>query len=406
LSRAGSITACRSCGSVELVKVLDLGSTPLANELTASPDEKQEKYPLGLVVCKHCSLAQTSFQVSGKVIFGRDYPYYSSVSTAYLDHARQHALELIDSRQLGPKSLVVEVASNDGYMLQNFVEKGIPVLGVDPAEGPAMKAREVGVDTLVDYFGTGVALEICSRRGTADVILGNNVMAHVDDINDLVEGVSVLLDTSGVAVFEAPYVVDLVERCAFDTIYHEHNCYFSLTSLKHLFERHDLILFDVRHLPIHGGSLRIVAGRGRESSQAVRDMLAAEKESGIDSPIYYEDFGNRVGIVLESLRIMLTEFRRSGKRVAAYAAAAKGAVICNLAGFGSDDIIYVVDKNPHKQGRYMPGNSIPIVSIEHLAADPPDYLLLFAWNIADEIRAQLTEFKGQYIIPIPEPRIL
>lgn len=403
---AGAITACRSCGGKQLEELLDLGSMPLANELPSEPGEEQIRYPLGVVLCGACSLVQSSFRVPGRILFGQSYPYFSSVSSTYLAHARENALELIEARSLGPASLVVEVASNDGYLLKNFVERGIPVLGVDPAEGPAASARDAGVPTRIEYFGAEVAARLRAEEGAADLVLGNNVMAHVDDVNDLAAGVAALLHEDGVGVFEAPYLVDLVDRCAFDTIYHEHNCYFSLTALKHIFERHGLVLRDVRRLEIHGGSLRIFVGHGGQATPAVESLLASERDLGVDSREYYESFSQRVDHILDSLRSMLRGLRSEGKCVAAYGAAAKGAVISSVAGFGSEDIAYVVDRNPHKQGRYMPGGSIPIVPPKRLESDPPDYLLLFAWNLADEIRSQLPSFRGRYIVPIPDPRIL
>jgi SAM-dependent methyltransferase len=406
LMEASAVETCRSCGAGQLEALLDLGSTALANELPSEPGTDQIQYPLGVVLCSACSLVQSSYRVPGRILFGQGYPYFSSVSPAYLAHARENALELIETRALGQKSLVVEVASNDGYLLKNFVEKGIPVLGIDPAEGPAAAARDAGVPTSVEYFGSEVAARLREEEGPADLILGNNVMAHVDDVNDLAAGVAALLHEDGVGVFEAPYVVDLVDRCAFDTIYHEHNCYFSLTALKSLFERHGLGLQDVRRLKIHGGSLRIFVGRSGETTPAVESLLASERERGVDSRPYYDSFSQRVTHIVQTLGSMLREFNSQGKLVAAYGAAAKGSVISSVAGFGPEDIAYVVDRNPHKQGRYMPGGTIPIVPPERLESDPPDYLLLFAWNLADEIRSQLPSFKGRYIVPIPEPRIL
>ena len=400
------ISACRSCGAANLLPVLDLGATPLANELRQDANAEQARYPLAIALCSACTLVQNSHRVPGAILFGRGYPYFSSVSTAYLEHARRHALELIASRGLGPQSLVVEAASNDGYLLRNFVERGIPVLGIDPAEGPAAAARASGVETRIAYFGLDLARELRNDGLRADVVIGNNVLAHVDDVNDFVAGVATLLRENGVAAFEAPYLVDLVERCAFDTIYHEHNCYFSLTSLRSLFERHGLHLLDVRRLTVHGGSLRVFAGFRGSASSAVGQHLVAEEALGLGEPAYYDAFRERVRDVLSKLRALLADLRAQGKHVAAYAAAAKGAVICSVANLDTTDVAYVVDRNPHKQGHFMPGSQIPIVGPDRLESDPPDYLLLFAWNLADEIRAQLTSFRGRFIVPIPEPRVL
>ncbi len=400
------VVACRSCGESRLERILDLGTTPLANELRRDPAVQQAMYPLAVVLCPSCSLVQTSHRLPGEVLFGRSYPYFSSVSNAYLKHASEHARELIARRRLGRDSFVVEVASNDGYLLSNFVDRGIPVLGIDPADGPAAVARARGVETLVEYFGMDVALRLRNQGIRAELILGNNVLAHVNDVNDFVAGVACLLKEEGEAVFEVPYLLDMVERCAFDTIYHEHNCYFSLTALRNLFERHGLRMVDVRRLPVHGGSLRITVAMCGEPSAAVLECLAVERALCVADRHYYESFQRRVRRSLDLLRSLLNEIRAEGKCIAAYAAAAKGAVIINGAGLDQEDIAYVVDRNPRKQNNYMPGSRIPIVHPDKLRTDPPDYLLVFAWNLVDEIRSQLTDFKGRYIVPIPEPRVI
>jgi SAM-dependent methyltransferase len=349
---------------------------------------------------------QTTYWVSGEVIFGGDYPYYSSYSTGYLRHARDHALELIETRGLGPESLVVEIASNDGYLLRNFVERGVPVLGIDPAGGPAETARGIGVPTLEEYFGSDLARRLRAEGRGADVVLGNNVLAHVDDPNQLAAGVAVLLKPEGVAIFEVPYLVDLVERCAFDTIYHEHNCYFSLRALQNLFERHGLHVIDVRRLEVHGGSLRVsVSSRGEEQT-AVGELRSLEDRLGVANTGFYQQFAQRVEAVMSGLRDLLIRSRDRGERVAAYGAAAKGATLANASGIGRDLVEYVVDRNPAKQGRFLPGVHIPIVPPERLQEDPPDLLLVFAWNLLPEIRAQLGAFPGRFLVPIPEPRIL
>jgi len=404
--RSGPVERCRSCGGARLETVLDLGSTPLANALPADPSTAEPTYPLAVAICRECTLVQTTYWVSGELIFGGDYPYYSSYSTDYLRHARDHALELIERRALGPGSLVVEIASNDGYLLRNFAERGVPVLGIDPARGPAEKAREIGVPTLEEYFGADLARRLRAEGRRADVVLGNNVLAHVDDPNQLAAGVAILLEPGGVAVFEVPYLVDLVERCAFDTIYHEHNCYFSLRALQNLFGRHGLRVIDVRRLEVHGGSLRLSVGWGGEERPAVAELRSLEDRLGVANPDFYQEFARRVASVTRDLRDLLARSRERGERVAAYGAAAKGATLANAAGIGPDLVAYVVDRNPAKQGRFLPGVRIPIVPPERLREDPPDLLLVFAWNLLPEIRAQLGDFAGRWLVPIPEPRIL
>jgi len=400
------VEQCRSCGGAYLEVVLDLGSTPLANALPTDPSTPEPTYPLAVAICRDCALVQTTYWISGEVIFGGEYPYYSSYSTDYLRHARDHALDLIETRGLGPESLVVEIASNDGYLLRNFVERGVPVLGIDPARGPAEKARGIGVPTLEEYFGPELARRLGAGRRMADVVLGNNVLAHVDDPNQLAAGVAILLESEGVAIFEVPYLVDLVERCAFDTIYHEHNCYFSLRALQNLFERHGLRVVDIERLEVHGGSLRVSVAREGEEQAAVAELRSLEERLGVEKTDFYRHFAQRVASVTRGLRDLLTSSRDRGERIAAYGAAAKGATLANTSGIGRDLVDYVVDRNPAKQGRFLPGVHIPIVPLQRLRQDPPDLLLIFAWNLLPEIRAQLKDFPGRFLVPIPEPRIL
>jgi SAM-dependent methyltransferase len=405
-AQSGPVEQCRCCGGSRLEVVLDLGCTPLANSLPADLSTPEATYPLAVAICRDCALVQTTYWVSGELIFGGDYPYYSSYSTDYLRHAREHALELIEARALGPESLVVEIASNDGYLLRNFVERGVPVLGIDPARGPAETARGIGVPTLEEYFGSDLARRLKAEAGSADVMLANNVLAHVDDPNQLAAGVAILLAAEGVAIFEVPYLVDLVERCAFDTVYHEHNCYFSLRALQNLFERHGLHVVDVRRLPVHGGSLRVSVAREGQEQTAVAGLRSLEDRLGVARTDFYRPFAKRVEAVTSGLRELLTRLREQGERVAAYGAAAKGATLANASGIGPDLVAYVVDRNPAKQGRFLPGVRIPIVPPRRLEEDPPGVLLVFVWNLLPEIRTQLGDFPGRFLVPIPEPRLL
>jgi SAM-dependent methyltransferase len=304
---------------------------------------------------------------------------------------------------------LIEVASNDGYLLKNFVEQGIPVLGIDPAEGPARAASEMGVKTLCTFFNRSLALQLAAEGSRADVIIANNVLAHVPDQNNLLLGIEELLKEDGVAVIEAPYVRDLIDQCEFDTIYHEHHCYFSVTSVHHLLERNGLHLNDVEHLPIHGGSLRYYAGRRREPTEAVYSYLKDEAAVGLDRAEYYLDFASGVEKIKRELLRMLHDLKSSGKTIAAYGAAAKGATLLNFVGIGPDLVDFVVDRNVHKQGWYMPGVQIPIYAPERLLTDRPDYVLMLAWNFKDEIMRQQEEYQrqgGRFISPIPHPAVV
>ena len=291
-----SRATCRSCGARDLKGVLSLGETPLADRLLteATRDQPEPVYPLTVMFCPQCTLMQIAESVSPEELFCDDYPYYSSFSPALLAHSRDNAARLIQTRRLGRQSLVVELASNDGYMLKNFKERGIAVLGIDPAEGPARVAQEAGIETLCTFFTRDLARKLCEQRGGADVIIANNVLAHVPDLNGFVAGIGILLKEDGVAVIECPYVRDLIEHCEFDTIYHEHLCYFSVTALDKLFSRHGLSLNDVERLTIHGGSLRVFVGRNVEVSGAVRNLLEEERAAKLDRSGYYQDFAQRV----------------------------------------------------------------------------------------------------------------
>lgn len=402
---------CRSCGHRGLKPVLDLGMMPLSDGFLSSAqlEDSEARFPLDVAFCPQCTLMQILETVPPEKLFCDDYPYFSSFSDTLLAHSRDNALDLITRRKLNENSFVVELASNDGYLLRNFVEAGIPVLGIDPAEGPAKAAEHVGVPTLNDFFTKDLANTLAGEGKQADVIIGNNVLAHVADTNGFVAGIAALLKDTGVAVIECPYVRDLIDHAEFDTIYHEHLCYFSVHALAALFERHGLSLNDIKRLPIHGGSLRLYIEKSPNVSANVKTLLDDERELGITDISYYEGFRQRVEHVRSEMQRILGELASAGKRIAGYGAAAKGTIMLNYIGADRDTIEFVADKNVHKQGKWIPGVRIPIVAPEKIKAEMPDYTVILPWNFTDEIVRQQAEYQnsgGRFIVPIPQPRIL
>jgi len=408
-----SPVVCRSCGGKNLKRVLDLGKTPLANSLLTREQLSQPEpaFPLDTVFCADCALVQITETVPPEVLF-RDYLYFSSFSDALLAHARKIVDKLIASRKLGPQSLVIEIASNDGYLLQYFKQAGVPVLGIEPASNIAKVAVEKGIRTLNEFFGDALAKQLREKGERADVVIGNNVLAHVADLNGFVEGVALVLKDDGVAQFEVPYVKDLIDHCEFDTIYHEHLCYYSLTALDRLFRRHRLKVVDVERVPIHGGSLRVqfapMASAARPSAAAVA-LLKEEAGWGVGGFEFYAQFGRRVEDLGKKLRALLGELKSQGKSIAAYGAAAKGSTLINCFHIGTETLDFVVDRNTHKQGRFMPGVHVPILAPEELLKRKPDYTLMLTWNFAEEILKQQGEYRqggGKFIIPVPEPKVV
>jgi SAM-dependent methyltransferase len=403
--------ACRSCGSSDLHLFLSLGEVPLADGLLSRDELEtpERRYPLDVALCSDCALVQILETVPPEVLFCQDYPYYSSFSDVLLRHTETNATRLMESRKLDSSSLVVELASNDGYMLQYFLRDGIPVLGIDPAEGPARAAETKGVTTLQTFFGCSLAEQLRQEGRAADVIIANNVLAHVADPNGFVEGIRILLKDEGVAVIEVPYLRDLIEHCEFDTIYHEHLCYFSVTALSRLFRRHDMSLNHVEQYPIHGGSLRLFVTKQTAPRDSVKRLLQEEQQAEMASARFYEDFASRVMTIKSQLTDVVQELTQRGKRLAAYGAAAKGATLLNYVGIGRERIDFVADRNVHKQGRFMPGVRIPIVDPTVILEQMPDYLLLLAWNFRDEIISQQQTYHqrgGQFIVPIPTLEIV
>jgi SAM-dependent methyltransferase len=403
-----AIHSCRACDGERLTLVLSLGDTPLANSLVepARRSEPEPRFPLDLVLCESCALLQITETVPPEVMF-RDYRYFSSFSDTMLKHAATIADRLVKERRLGASSLAAEIASNDGYLLKNYVGHGVPVLGIEPARNVAAVAEEQGVRTIVEFFGRELGAELASKGTRADVLHANNVLAHVPDIRGVLAGAQAFLKDDGVMVIETPYVKPMLDHCEFDTIYHEHLFYWSITAFAAVARRVGLEVIDVEQLAIHGGSMRLFLQQKGTSapSAAVTSLLAAEEAWGVNRPETYRAFATRVGGLKTELVALLRKLKAEGKSIAAYGAAAKGSTLLNHFGIGADVIDFVADRSTHKQGRLMPGVGIPIVAPEELLAKRPDYCVLLTWNFADEILAQQQAYRdagGKFIVPVPQ----
>jgi SAM-dependent methyltransferase len=403
-------TRCLSCDAEGISEILSLGLLPLPNAYPAAGAPADEpRFPLEVAFCASCSLVQLRHVVPPEQMFS-EYLYFSSYSASMLKHAEALASSLVSERGLGPDSLVVEIASNDGYLLQYFQNAGVPVLGIEPAANIAAVARDdKNIPTIVEFFGRDLAARLVGEGKRANVLLGLNVMAHVPDLNGFMSGIATMLAPGGVAVIEVPYVRDMVERTEFDTIYHEHLCYFSVHAVAALVRRHGLVLERVEHVPIHGGSLRLFIGRGDRHGETTEQLLREEETLGLTREAYYRDFRIAVERVRDDLNATLDELRASGKTIGAYGAAAKGSILLNYCGITANTVSFVADRSPHKQGRRMPGCGIPVVGPEVITQRQPEYLLILVWNLRDEVVRQEAAYHrrgGRFILAVPRIEVL
>jgi SAM-dependent methyltransferase len=402
---------CRFC-KTELEHVfIDLFNSPPSNSFLTKEqlNEPESFYPLKVYTCSNCFLVQIDEYKKSDAIFNNEYVYYSSYSSSWLAHAKRYVELMTERFGLNKDSQVIEIASNDGYLLQYFKQKNIPVLGIEPTANTAKVAKEKGIESIVDFFGVRLAKALVSKGIQADVLLGNNVLAHVPDINDFVAGMKIVLKPAGVITMEFPHLMQLIENSQFDTIYHEHFSYLSFYTVKKIFEAQGLEMFDVDELPTHGGSLRIYAKHKEDNSKTISDnvnvLLKKEEDEGMLDLSYYNNFQQKALNIKLALIDFLIKQKKAGKKVAAYGAAAKGNTLLNYCGIKNDLIDFVVDANPHKQNKWLPASHIPVVNEEYLKQTKPDYVVIFPWNLKDEITKQLNYIKGwnaQFVIAIPE----
>jgi len=406
-------TACRFCGERLRHSLVDLGMSPLC-ESYVSPEKANQMeafYPLHVYVCDKCFLAQLEQYVSVEEIFN-EYAYFSSYSDSWLAHAKRYTEAMIERLRLDKGSTVMELASNDGYLLQYFVQKGISAIGVEPAANVAAVAEKKGVPTVVKFFGRETAKELAAKYGQVDLLIGNNVLAQVPDINDFVGGMKTMLKPNGIVTMEFPHLMRLMAENQFDTIYHEHFSYFSYMAAEKIFEHHGLTLFDVEELPTHGGSLRIYARRSEAKdmleTERSREMKKRERDAGFGRIETYRNFEEQVKETKRKLLAFLIEAKRDGKSVAGYGAPGKGNTLLNYCGIRTDFIDYTVDRNPYKQGKFLPGTHIPIFHPDRILETKPDYLFILPWNFKDEIMQQMAGIRkwgGKFVVPIPEVRV-
>ena len=402
---------CRHCGQRVTLPFCDLGAAPPSNAYLRADqlDAPERYYPLRVKVCGHCWLAQTQDFAGAGELFDAEYGYFSSTSSSWVAHAQAYVQQMVQRFGLGPGSHVVEVAANDGYLLRHVQALGVPCTGIEPTASTAATARALGLNVIEEFFGTALAGRLQAQGLSADLMAANNVLAHVPDINDFVAGFAQLLKPTGVATFEFPQLLNLVRFHQFDTLYHEHFSYLSLTAVQRIFQANGLQVFDVEELPTHGGSLRVYAQRSDTMPHAVAPAVArqlqAEAAAGIETPAFYAGLQAAAEGIKNALLRFLLDAQRDGLKVAAYGAAAKGNTLLNFAGVRPDLLPYVVDRSPGKVGRYLPGSRIPIVNEDHLRADRPDRILILPWNIAREVTGQLAyarEWGARFIVAVPE----
>lgn len=401
---------CRHCGTELTLPLIDLGSAPPSNAyLTKQTLKAPEKwYPLSVLVCQQCWLVQTEDYAGAEELFDADYAYFSSFSTSWLQHAKQYVDDVVTRFSLDSKSHVIEVAANDGYLLQYVKDKGIPCLGVEPTASTAAAARAKGIEIAEEFFGVAYAEKLVKQGKQADLTAANNVLAHVPDINDFVAGFALLLKPQGVATFEFPHLMQMIQNNQFDTIYHEHFSYLSLTAVKQIFEHNGLSVFDVQELSTHGGSLRVFAQRNdtgkRPVNNAVAVLLNKEEVAGIKTSELYQDFQQRANNIKYDLTTFLIKTKQQGKKVMAYGAAAKGNTLLNYAGIRADLLPCVVDLNPAKKGKFLPGSRLPIVDEATIKEYKPDYIVILPWNLREEVKAQLSyvrEWGCKFVTAVP-----
>ena len=411
---ANKVTGCcRGCGAALEHTFVDLGMSPLCESFLTLPelDARENYYPLHVYVCDKCLLVQLKAYVDPEEIF-REYAYFSGFSSSWIEHAKTYCNMITERLNLGRDSLVVELASNDGYLLQHFGPLNVPALGIEPAVNVAKVAQDKGIETITEFFGVSLARELVNQGRSADLIVGNNVLAQVPDLNDFVGGIQILLKPEGVVTLEFPHLEKLVDENQFDTIYHEHFSYFSLLAMEHIARRHDLRIIDVEELKSHGGSLRVYLSRTSAShavSPNVDKLLARERALGLEQIDYYTGFGEHVRETKRKLLALLIDAKDSGKTVCGYGAPGKGNTLLNYCGIGRDFLDFTVDRNPYKHGRYTPGMHIPILPPDVIKEVRPDYLMILPWNLKTEIMEQMSyigEWGGKFIIPIPEAHII
>ena len=405
---------CRGCGAGLHVPLIDLGTAPPSNAYLRADqlDQAEQWVPLRVQVCDSCWLVQTEDYRSAASLFDADYAYFSSYSSSWLEHAQRYVAQMVERLGLNAQSRVVEIAANDGYLLQYVAQRGIPCLGVEPTASTARAAREKGLQIRELFFGEQTATALAAEGWSADLMAANNVLAHVPDINDFLKGFATLLKPTGVATFEFPHLLQLMAEQQFDTLYHEHYSYLSLTAVQSLCARNGLQLFDVEELPTHGGSLRVYTQRidgGREASTAVVELLAREEQAGIKTAAFYSTLAPAAERIKHELLRFLLQAKAEGKTVAAYGAAAKGNTLLNYAGVRSDLLAWVADANPHKQGKFLPGSRIPVVDPACIAVNKPDFLLILPWNLRDEViqqQAGIYAWGGRFVVAVPELQVL